>query len=227
MIRIICGEDINSALNYFNQIKSSFRKNNYQLIDVNCANIAGVLSQIESNLSLFNQKIAYFGQFLFPSLTKNKNLFKKIKKINADKETVFYIYEDKKKYDLNLYKEFKIIEFKLTNNLFTLLDLFLPGKKISFLKLFHQIINEKNENLFFYLLTKRVRQLLVIKNEGIPEEIKAWQLAKLKKQAQFWEREKLINAYQSLFRIEIDQKTSQTPFSLSQSLDIFGCYHLS
>lgn len=227
MIKIICGEDITSALNYFNQIKNSFRKNNYQLIEVNGANINDVISQTESNLSLFNQKIAYFGQFLFSSLIKNKNLFKKIKKINADNETVFYIYEDKKKYELNLYKEFKIIEFRLTNNLFTLLDLFLPGKKISFLKLSRQIIDEKNENLFFYLLTKRIRELLVINNGGIPEGAKAWQLIKLKKQAQFWEKEKLINAYQSLFRIEIDQKTSQTPFSLSQSLDIFACYHLS
>lgn len=227
MIKVICGEDNVAARDYFNRLKKSFDSNKHQLIEINSSNINQVLLQIDYNLNLFDKKIIYFAQFISPILTKNKNLLNKIIEINKNQDILMYIFEDKEKYNLTLYKNFHIVEFKLNKNIFTLLDLFLPGKKNEFIKLFHQIINEKNINKFFYLLTKRVRDLLVVKNRGKPEKISAWQLNRLKKQAQLWEEEKLIDVYQSIFRIEIDRKTSQTPFTLKDALDILIFYHLS
>lgn len=227
MIKVICGEDNVAARDYFNRLKKSFDSNKHQLIEINSSNINQVLLQIDYNLNLFDKKIIYFAQFISPILTKNKNLLNKIIEINKNQDILMYIFENKEKYNLTLYKNFHIVEFKLNKNIFTLLDLFLPGKKNEFIKLFHQIINEKNINKFFYLLTKRVRDLLVVKNRGKPEKISAWQLNRLKKQAQLWEEEKLIDVYQSIFRIEIDRKTSQTPFTLKDALDILIFYHLS
>ena len=227
MIKIICGEDTVAARDYFNQLKKSFDINKYQIIEIDSSNINQLLFQKEFNLSLFDNKIIYFAQFLLPILTKNKNLLNKIREIDKRKDIFMYIFEDKEKYNLTLYKNFNIIEFKLNKNIFTLLDLFLPGKKNEFLRLFHQVVNEKNINKFFYLLTKRVRDLLLIKHGGKPEMISVWQMNRLKKQAQLWEEEKLIAVYQSIFRIEIDRKTSQTPFTLNETLDILAYYHLS
>lgn len=227
MIKVICGEDTVAARDYFNKLKKSFEGNNCQIIEINPSNVNQIMLQIDCNLSLFNKKIIYFAQFLSPILTKNKNLLNKIIEINKSKDIFMYIFEDKKKYNLTLYKNFPIVEFKLHRNIFTLLDLFLPGKRNEFLKLFHQIANEKNLDMFFYLLSKRIRDLLIIKNRGQLEKIPSWQLTKLKKQAQSWEEEKLIAVYQSLFRIEIDRKTSQTPFTLSDAIDILAYYHLS
>lgn len=227
MIKVICGEDTVAARNYFNQLKKSFDINKYQIIEIDSSNINQVLFQKEFNLNLFDNKIIYFAQFLLPILTKNKNLLNKIREIDKRKDIFMYIFEDKEKYNLTIYKNFDIIEFKLNKNIFTLLDLFLPGKKNEFLRLFHQVVNEKNINKFFYLLTKRMRDLLVIKHGGKPEMIAVWQINRLKKQAQLWQEEKLMAVYQSIFRIEIDRKTSQTPFTLSETLDILAYYHLS
>ena len=227
MIKVICGEDIVAARDYFNRLKKSFENNKYQIIEINPSNVDQIMLQIDCNLSLFNKKIIYFAQFLSPILTKNKKLLNKIVEIKNNQYIFLYIFEDKKKYSLTVYKDFPIVEFKLNKNIFTLLDLFYPGKRNEFLKLFHQIINEKNLDMFFYLLSKRIRDLLTIKNNGQLEKIPSWQLAKLKKQALRWEKEKLIAVYQSLFRIEIDRKTSQTPFTLSDAIDILAFYHLS
>lgn len=227
MIKVICGEDTTAARDYFNRLKKSFDQNQYQIVEINNSNLDKILSQIDSNLTLFQQKIIYFGQFISQTLKKNKSMLKRLKKMHMNKQIPIFIYEDKKKYDLTIYKDLEIIEFKLNKDIFYLLDLFLPGKKSEFLQLYHQIINEKNVDLFFYLLTKRVRDLLTIKNGGKPEKILLWQFKKLKNQANSWKEESLISTYQSLFRIEIDRKTSQTPFSLEESLDIFAYYHLS
>jgi hypothetical protein len=224
MIQIICGENSVASRDYFFKLKKDYRQKNYLVVELKTENLNNLI-ETEIFSSLFHQNKVFFAENLYRSLTKNETLVNKLNQLFKEKIHL-YIWEEKQKYELRDFMPFKMTEFKPEKNIFELLDVFFPGNKKNFFRLFHKIINEKKESLFFYLLTKRIRQLILIKNDQSPIGIQSWQLNRLKSQANKWTLDNLIRLYQSLFNIEIDIKTSQTPYSLSQSLDILSCYFL-
>jgi hypothetical protein len=224
MIQIICGESSIASRDYFLEIKKNLQKQNYFISEVKSENITD-LTEPETITPLFYQNKAFFAENLYQKISKNKKIIDKLEQLFSTKFDL-YIWEEKTKYELKSFSRFKIIEFKLEKNIFNLLDNFFPGNKKSFYTMLHQIINEKNENLFFYLLTKRIRQLILVKtNQNLPSVLQ-WQVYRLKKQASKWSLANLVKIYQSFFSIEIDLKTSQTPYTLLQLIDITSCYFL-
>jgi len=224
MIYVICGENIIASRDYFLQKKKEYQEKNYLLIDLKPENIENI-SETEIFSPLFHQDKVFFGENFYQTVSKNKKLLEKIKKLFGDK-THLFLWEEKQKYQLSAYAAFQILEFKLEENIFTLLDNFYPGNKKKFLLLFHQLIDEKKSHLFFNLLIKRVRNLILIKKNLKTKGLSLWQTKKLKQQAAFWSSEKLIRCYQALFNVETDIKTSQTPYTINQLLDILVCYYL-
>jgi hypothetical protein len=205
MIQIICGENSIASRDYFLEIKKNLQKQNYFISEIRPENIADLIEP-ETITPLFYQNKAFFAENLYQKISKNKKILDKLEQLSSTKFDL-YIWEEKTKYELKSFSRFKIIEFKLEKNIFNLLDNFFPGNKESFYTMLHQIINEKNENLFFYLLTKRIRQLILVKtNQNLPL-IQPWQLYRLKKQASKWSLTNLVKIYQSFFSIEIDLKT--------------------
>jgi len=224
MIHVICGEDSVASRDYFVNLKKNYYQKNYLVIELKEDDFYQ-LTETEIFSSLFYQNKIFFAENLHQAISKNQKLMDKINQLFMDKNNL-YIWENKSKYELKNFTRLKIIEFKLEKNVFILLDNFFPGNKKNFFQLFHQLVNEKKESLFFYLLAKRVRQLLIIKSGVKPESIQSWQLKKLKYQAEKWSMDSLIRLYQSFFNIEQDIKSSQTPYSLTQLLDILICYFL-
>jgi hypothetical protein len=224
MIYVICGEDSIASRDYFVNLKKNYYQKNFLVIELKEDDFYQ-LTETEIFSSLFYQNKIFFAENLYQTISKNHKLLDKINQLFRDKNNL-YIWENKSKYELKNFTQLKIIEFKLEKNMFILLDNFFPGNKRNFFQLFHQLINEKKEGLFFYLLAKRIRQLLIIKSGVKPESIQSWQLKKLKYQAEKWSMDSLIRLYQSFFNIEQDIKTSQTPYSLTQLLDILICYFL-
>ncbi len=223
MIKIICGEDVVASRNYFQQLKNQYQLKNYNIVELSPESI---IDLNDTALSLFENKKIYFCNFVYNKLSKNKKLIKKLEEIDKNKNLTLLIFEEKSKYDLKYFKNFTIIEFKLPENIFKLLDNFIPNNKIIFLKLMNKIINKRNENMFFYLLTKRVRELLIVKSGGKIKTNNLWYKKKIERQSRYWSLEKLINSYQGLLNIEKTQKTSSSPYSIKESLDIFASYYL-
>jgi hypothetical protein len=224
MIYVICGEDSIASRDYFVNLKKNYYQKNYLVIELKEDDFYQ-LTETEIFSSLFYQNKIFFAENLYQAISKNTKLLDKINQLFMDKNNL-YIWENKSKYELKNFTRLKIIEFKLEKNVFILLDNFFPGNKKNFFQLYHQLVNEKKEGLFFYLLAKRVRQLIIIKSGKKPDSIQSWQLKKLKSQAEKWSMDALIRLYQSFFNIEQDIKTSQTPYSLTQLLDILICYFL-
>ncbi len=223
MIKIICGEDVIASRNYFQQLKNEYQLKNYHIVELAPEEI---IDLNDATLSLFENKKIYFSNFVYNKLSKNKKLIKKLEEINKNKNLTFYIFEEKSKYDLQHFKNFAITEFKLSNNIFKLLDNFIPNNKANFLELMAKIIDKKNENIFFSLLTKRVRELLIVKAKGELKTKNIWYRKKIEKQSHCWPLDKLIQAYQGLLNIEKAQKTSSSAYSVKESLDIFAVYYL-
>jgi hypothetical protein len=224
MIQIICGENSIASRDYFLKIKTNLKKQNYFISEIKSENLDN-LTEPETITPLFYQNKAFFAENLYQKISKNKKIIDKLEQLFGAKFDL-YLWEEKAKYELKSFFKFKIIEFKLENNIFDLLDNFYPGNKRIIYAKIHEIVNDKNENLLFYLLTKRVRQLILIKTNQNPPLIQPWQLYRLKKQASRWTLDNLLKVYRSFLNIEIDLKTSQTPYTLLQLIDITNCYFL-
>jgi hypothetical protein len=227
MLTIICGEDNVASRNYFLKLQNDFKNKDYQIINILHNQVDEILRWQSQSFYLFKPKIVFFIENLFQNyLKKNKKGNEILKKLHQIKEQVFDWEDQKSKYELNLPGFLTIKEFKPKASVFLMLDACYPGNLNKFLNLLHLVNETSNENILFYMLVKHLRSLILIK-ENQPINIKnQWQLRKLQSQAKLWPKEKLLNFYDSLFKIDSLIKTSSSPFNFIELLDIIACYYL-
>lgn len=118
-------------------------------------------------------------------------------------------------------KKFKVEIFKIPAVIFRLLDSLKPGDNKIMILLLHQI-DPKEPEMVFYMLCQRIRQLILAKDLGGKglEGLQGWQQARLLNQTRNFELDQLLSFYHQLLKIDYQQKTSQTPFSLLSTLDL-------
>lgn len=227
MLIIICGEDSISAYNYFVNLKKKYRQENYEIFELKADEIENITSWMGEANALFSLKKVFFTQELNKKISKKQNL--KINKIveeiinNKNIEVVDFEPEIQARL-LKFSKKAVIKEFKPSENIFKLQDSLYPGNLKNFIYILNKLDTE--EYFIFNMLIKHIRNLILVKNNIIDKKLASWQLLKLKSQASKWDNEKLINFYDGFFKIDLQQKTSSTPYSLKKSLEILACYYL-
>ncbi len=229
MLTIICGEDSISSRNYFTDQQKILSEKEFSIVNIDYHQVLELDETGASESSLFTTKRAYFTNSLNKKVFKkmSERNEKKIKAIITSKEIqVFDWEEETSARDLKSIKGVIVREFKPSQNIFKLLDACYPGN----LKIFITTLNtisESTEDIFvFIMLARHMRNILITKlGEKLPK-LMSWQIAKLSNQAKYWKLENLINFYQGLHRIDVNSKTSRTPFSVKKSLEILVCYYL-
>lgn len=228
MITIVCGEDSVASYNYFYNLKKEFRKKEYEIYDIDPLKIDEIISWRSESPSLFANKKVFFIQNLNKK-TNKKNL-KQLKTINKlidsrDIEIVSYEEETPARF-LKFGEKAKIKEFKISENIFKLLDACYPTNFKNFVLLLNSVKANVDEIFIFIMLTRHIRNLLTIKIDPSSSKLASWQTAKLKHQAALWQLDKLINFYHSFHKIDLLIKTSSSPYSPCNSLDILSSYYL-
>lgn len=112
--------------------------------------------------------------------------------------------------------------FALNKVIFKFLDSISPGNQKVTLNFYHQCLPQDPPELIFYLLSQRIRDLIIIKDlgeEGIAR-LAPWQKKKLAYQAKRFTLEQLSALYRELLRIDWEQKTGRAPLDLSSQLDL-------
>ena len=120
----------------------------------------------------------------------------------------------------------KIKEFKINENIFKLLDACYPGNLKKFVLMLNNVKANADEIFIFIMMTRFVRNLLTVKINPASSKLPPWQAAKLKHQAALWNLDKLISYYYSFHNIDLSIKTSNSPYSPCESLDILSSYYL-
>ena len=110
-------------------------------------------------------------------------------------------------------------EFKLPASIFKVLDSLKPGSGKITLKLLHDCLKKDPAELVFYLLHRRVSQLIQATE---PENLKGapWQVANLKSQSKSFKVEDLLKLHQDLINIDYSIKTGQAVLPLASQLDL-------
>jgi DNA polymerase III delta subunit len=114
-----------------------------------------------------------------------------------------------------------IFEFKISKLLFKWLESLSPEKqkKTTQLASFQQVLSQENEFVVFNMLVRQVRLLLELKTGGAPK-VAPFLLPKLRRQANYFSLQKLLETHQNLVQIDKNIKTSNSNLSLTQQLDL-------
>jgi len=115
----------------------------------------------------------------------------------------------------------EIKEFKISSLLYKFLDQIIPenGRVVS--ATFNNLILEEPVELVFYLLVKRLTELILESpSSGQGGGYDDWRREKLIEQASKWTGKGLVNFHKRLTEIDEAIKTGSTPSDLSSHLDI-------
>jgi hypothetical protein len=228
MLTIICGENTIEAYNFFLEKKKEFIDKKYEVLEIDSSAIDELIRWQSENLSLFATKKVFFTRNLNKKINKkNQKTLKVINQIANDKNINLFDFEETvEKRNLKVQKNVLIKEFKLSTSIFNFLDNFYPGNLKTVIKNLSFLSKTTAIELIFFMLTKRIRQLLMVKFNQKIDGLQLWQLRKLNYQDKLWPKQSLIKFYQSLFQLEIKVKTSTNPFDLKKSLELLFSYLL-
>ena len=227
MLTIICGEDTIASRNYFVSLKKDFLTKGFDIRDIKFEEIKEIPRWLAESPTLFFQKKVFFSENLNKKIKKdNKSMLAELQMVNQMSNADLIDWEGVSVRELKFSKLGKIKEFKPDQSIFKLLDELFPGNRSDFIKLLGRLTQDLDENFVFIMLTRYVRNLILVKEGVNPAKLQSWQVYKLKSQTKQWKIENLVNFYEALFKIEIGLKTGSNPFSIKKSLDILACHFL-
>jgi len=227
MLTVICGDDNSASRKYYVDLQVQFKNQQKEIIFFPAKDFFDLSLWLGDSLSLFSLEKVFFTENLDKYYSKrDKKNAEKISDLSQDKNIEIYDWENKSLWELKLKTLAKTKEFKLSATIFKLLDNFQPGNKQIFYNTLITLLKNTDASFIFSMLARQVRSLILLKTGQELERTTPWQAAKLKSQIKLWSQEKLFNVYEALHKIDIGIKTSSTPFSQAQSLDIITCYFL-
>lgn len=227
MIQIVCGEDTASARTYIVQLKNHYKKKSYLVQDISPSQIHEIQKEGEHSASLFEEQRIFFVRNLSSYLAKSRKFSPTIKALAAHSSLYVIDWEDgKSAYELSIKDKKLIKEFKPSASIFTFLDTCIPGKRAQFISLLHGILKTQEEMFVYTMLWRHMRSLITARADVFPDRIAPWQKMKLKSATKQWDEVRLMQFYEGLARIDQAIKTSASPYSIKQSLEILAVYYL-
>jgi len=182
---------------------------------------AATLTQILESTSLFGQdQLLVISNLLSLPQSQSKDQLIKILLNNQNQPICLW---EKKTLSARLKKQFlkaTIKEFKTPKIVFKFLDSLKPNNSQTSLKLLHQSYQKDAPELIFYLLARRLSQLIQAKDSTDVLKGAPWQIGKLKAQAKNFTLNQLLNLHQKLLQLDWQIKTGQTDLSLPCQLDL-------
>jgi DNA polymerase III delta subunit len=224
MILLIHGNDLASSRDFY------FAEKN-KLTDVVILEGDGLtfdqLFQAAENKSLFGNEQTILVENYF---TKNKSIAIETKKIveyinsNKNLSLIFWEPTELSKTAQALLKSATVKTFSFPQTLFTFLDNVKPDNAGSLIKLFHQLRQNMEPELIFFMLVRQFRIMLGIEASDKIDEVKRmapWQLSKMQRQAKMFGEAKLKSSHEKLFEMDLGLKTGKIPYSIDRSIDFF------
>jgi len=211
MITILHGDQIEASRAEYNRLKDAAKQK--ELLDGKALDETN-LTQALSSQSMFGGEKTVFIDNLFGKLGRKTKLIEKLATIIKNSPSDVVLWEEKEvgatvikslgKVDVKL--------FKIPQHIFQFLDTLTPDT--------YKRVGDAPE-LVFFMLTKRIRQLIQLRDGVIPEGLQGWQASRLTAQAKVFTMERLLTMYKQLLAIEFSIKNGSSPFTLAQLTEQF------
>lgn len=229
MLTIICGEDSISSRSYYLELKEKYQAIGNQVYDIKATEISEINKGLSESVSLFSQKLIFFTQGLNKKISKRSNptLYSLTEEIAKNKDVELIDWEEYTSgRELKLTKGVTVKEFKVSESIFKLLDACYPKNLKQFISLLYSLPTKVDDIFIFIMLSRHIRNLLMVKLDKPSKSLQSWQIAKLRSQAYHWNEDKLTSFYDGLYKIDVSFKTGNNPFPLRKSIDLLACYFI-
>ena len=222
MLTIIHGENVVASRNYLLSQIDQFKKKGQEVLFLDEKNFTpeNLVAALEKDL-FGQQKVVVFESFSRLKPNQKKEATEIIKQ---HPEGILFLWEAKT-LPASFFKPFPKSQarlFKPSPILFQFLDALSPKNKQKAIFLLGQVLKKEETGLVFYFLTRRINDLILIK-ENHEEKVsarQAWQKEKLKKQAQDFSQEKLADFLCQLIWLDYQQKSGQLSYPFEFGLEL-------
>lgn len=225
MITIIHGDNIGESRGYYSEQKEKYSE---KVILEGATLTYTDLLQAISGSGLFGNQQVIFIEDMLSKRKPSKELENIIHALTAKEqkpETIFLL-ESKEltTKQLSPFKTATIKQFKIPQTVFSFLDSFAPGNGKKTMLLFHQLLRTEDVHFVLFMLQRHVRILLALTKPSEPaiSEVKRmapWQRGKMEKQAKLFTQERLLTLHETLYQLELGQKTGKLTLALDQAID--------
>lgn len=113
----------------------------------------------------------------------------------------------------------KVEVYKLPALLFNWVEKLGVAPTSELISTFHVLLKTQDAEFIFAMICRQIRQLLLYKSDGLYEG-PPFGRNKISSQANKFTLEKLLGIHEKLLKIDLHQKTSSSPLTLSQEIDL-------
>lgn len=225
MIFLLHGGNLVASRQKLNDLIDNAKKSQKEIIRLEgkVVSLAELKQSLESQ-SLFGQEKLVVLEGIF-SYQKSKEKEDIIKYLKTEKISCEFVLWEAKAIDgrslRNFPKDWQFLLFKTPVVIFKFLDSIRPKNQRQMLALIQRSIRVDSEQMVFYMLASRVRQLILASYLG-KKGLKGapWQIGKLVHQAKNFSQDQLIKIYQKMLKIDTDIKTGKSIMPLDWHLDL-------
>ena len=215
MIILLHGDQTEASRAEYIHLKDAAKQK--EVLDGKTLDETGLIQAVESQ-SMFSAKggpasgwggdKTVFIDNLFGKLGRKIKLIEKLATIIRESAVDVVLWEDKE-VGATVIKSLGKVDVKLFK---------MPGVLFQFLDTFSLKTYQKLQEpeLVHFMLTKRVRQLIQLKDGATPAGLAGWQAGKLTSQAAGFTMERLLAMYKRLLDMEFSIKNGSSPFDIRQ-----------
>jgi len=226
MLTIIHGSDIAASRKFFLEEKEKIK--GAELLKGSQINLTDLCQLLEGGGLFENSRSIFIDQFLSERKKSAERDAVISYLVEQAKNHAIFLWEGKEldKTTLSQFKQAAIKQFKLSSQLFTLMDAIKPKNGTQLVQLFHKSLETNDAEMIFFMLIRQFRILLALseksaKNITEVSRLAPWQKGKIERQVNLFEKDYLKQLYLKLFRIELGQKTGTLSSSLTSAIDFF------
>jgi hypothetical protein len=224
-ILILHGQDASVSRNLLTDEKRKNEASEIITLDANKIQLTDLVMANEAVSILSDNKMLVIEGIFTGRMTAEKEKF--IEYLNNEKlafPTVLYEWKAiDKKVLIKYFPNARIVASNYPPVLFKFLDSIGSATALSFVKLFHEVLKEKDAEFIYIMLIRQFRLLIIASDSGISglSMMQPWQAGKFVTQSGCFKTERWISLYRLLLSIDVRIKTGITPYSYTQLLDIF------
>ncbi|MBI4065474.1 hypothetical protein HY409_03855 [Candidatus Gottesmanbacteria bacterium] len=225
MITLLHGDNIEASRKELTKLKEEAKGKEVRQIDGRLIDEGSLIQALESQ-SLFGGDTLVIIENLFSKLGRQQKRIVQLASILVSSQgaTDIIVWEGKEvgaTVIKSLGTRVNAQEFKVPVVIFQFLDSLRLQNSRSLLSLFSQATHHDAPELIFAMIVRRMRQLIMLKDNVIPEGLQGWQADRLTSQVKSFTMEKLVFMYKKLLDIEYSIKSGSSPFTLTQHIELW------
>jgi DNA polymerase III delta subunit len=225
MLTIIHGDNHFASRTELDRLKNQATSQEMTNFDAAFLTLTDLIQALESKSLFGGGKLVIIENLLTQKAKKNdrnsRDMIDYLQKNSSDINCILWENKEITKTILASFPKARILFFKIEKKLFQFLDSLKPNYSQKSLPLFHQILENDDPEMIFFMMIRQFRRLLLVKSQSaFLDSMSDWQEQKVRNQAKYFSMNELVKAYQDLLDIDYSIKSGQSALDLIGRLDM-------